>query len=138
MNYLKYLNDHIMKAHPIQLLLLAGFMFAACQDDEMPKQPVDDTPVEEQTSYTVEVMDNSFSPESLTISEGDTVIWINKGSSTHTSTSGTDCEPDEIWNSGNLPPEESFSFVFTSRGTFDYFCIPHCEMGMTGSITVEE
>ena len=136
-----------MKAHSLFLLLLCAFMFTACQDDEMPEQqtddspqeePSDDTPQEEQTLYTVEIIDNSFSPENLTISEGDTVIWINKGSMIHTTTSGTDCEPDEGWNSGNLSPEESFSFIFTSQGTFDYFCIPHCEMGMTGSVTVEE
>jgi hypothetical protein len=30
----------------------------------------------------------------------------------------------------------TFSFTFEEPGTYDYFCIPHEEMGMVGSVTV--
>jgi len=30
-----------------------------------------------------------------------------------------------VWDSGLLDPGESFSFTFTTPGTFDYYCIPH-------------
>lgn len=128
-----------MKTYSLLLLLLVPFIFASCQDDEAPGQDSDNNPMqEEQTTYTVEIIGNSFSPESLSISVGDTVVWINTGSTIHTSTSGSDCDSDGNWDSGSLSPEESFSYVFSTGGTFEYFCIPHCELGMTGSVTVEE
>jgi hypothetical protein len=30
----------------------------------------------------------------------------------------------------------TFSFTFEEPGTFDYFCIPHEQLGMIGSVTV--
>lgn len=125
-----------MKTHLLPMLLLAAFMVVACQDDEM-EDPADNPP-QKQTKHTVEIFDSSFSPQDLTIGEGDTVIWVNNGNMVHTSTSGTDCNDDGSWNSGELVPDASFSHIFTTAGAFDYFCIPHCEMGMTGSITVED
>lgn len=127
-----------MKIHPLLLLLLTACMVLACQDDEMPETPSIDPPQSSQNMHTVEMMGNSFSPRGLTISEGDTVVWTNKGNMIHTSTSGTNCDPDGTWDSGSLSPGESFSYVFSTEGTFDYLCIPHCEVGMTGSIKVEE
>lgn len=127
-----------MKTQRLLMVLLATFMLVACQDDAMPEEPSDNPPQEEQTMHTVEILDSSFSPQDLTISEGDTVTWINYGNMVHTSTSGTNCDDDGRWDSGELVPEASFSYVFTTAGTFDYFCIPHCEMGMTGTIAVED
>jgi plastocyanin len=37
-----------------------------------------------------------------------------------------------------INPGETFSYEFTDEGSFDYFCIPHCDLGMEGNITVEE
>lgn len=80
---------------------------------------------------------NSFNPQNLIIDVGDTVEWINSSNVVHTSTSGTECNGDGLWDSGSLSPGESFIFEFTGDGIFDYFCIPHCENGMVGTITVE-
>jgi hypothetical protein len=30
----------------------------------------------------------------------------------------------------------TFSFTFEEPGTYDYFCIPHEDLGMVGSVTV--
>ena len=30
----------------------------------------------------------------------------------------------------------TFSFTFDEPGTYDYFCIPHEDLGMVGSVTV--
>jgi hypothetical protein len=30
----------------------------------------------------------------------------------------------------------TFSFTFEETGTYDYYCIPHEDLGMTGSVTV--
>jgi plastocyanin len=59
---------------------------------------------------------------------GDTVNWTTCATVAHTSTSNSG-----LWDSGNLNPGQSFSFQFTTPGTFPYFCRLH---GHTGTITV--
>lgn len=88
---------------------------------------------------SVNIVDFAFSPADITISEGTTVMWSNGSASVHTSTSGTDCSNDGIWDSGNISPSETYTMTFDSdsEGFYPYFCIPHCATGMTGSITVE-
>ncbi|MEE9555045.1 MAG: IPTL-CTERM sorting domain-containing protein [candidate division Zixibacteria bacterium] len=74
----------------------------------------------------------SFSPADLTIAEGDIVTWTNDHTINHTSTSD---DGGVEWDSGVIPPGESFSYTFTSTGTYPYLCTIH--PSMTGSITVE-
>lgn len=87
----------------------------------------------------VDMLDLSFSPADITITEGTTVTWTNTVAVTHTSTSGVSCTGDGEWDSGNVNGGETFSMTFGagSAGTYPYFCIPHCGSGMTGSVTVE-
>lgn len=126
----------------ILLIFCINFSFLlllGCNNNDDDVQPTpDDTPPGSDTRHTVQLAGNSFSPANLTINVGDTVVWTNSGTMIHTSTSGTDCAPDGTWDSGNLNPGESFSYEFTDEGSFDYFCIPHCDLGMVGNITVEE
>ena len=77
-----------------------------------------------------------FVPESLDISVDDTVIWINKGSVDHTTTSGDNGVPDGNWDSGVIAPGDSFKHVFSTAGTFPYYCAIHWSMGMKGRIIV--
>lgn len=86
---------------------------------------------------TVDVAMNNFSFQSqdITITVGDTVRWTNLGGS-HTATSGSSCTPDGKWDSGVLSAGQSYTTTFNSAGTYPYFCLPHCSMGMTGSVTV--
>ena len=77
-----------------------------------------------------------FSPESVTIHQGDTVKWT-WSSSGHSSTSGTPGSPSGLWDSGILNQGATFSHTFTSTGTFNYYCTPHGACcGMTGTVTV--
>ncbi len=94
--------------------------------------------VDAQTTHIVEMQDNFFVPANITINVGDTIEWPNVGNVVHTSTSGVSCTSDGTWDSGNVFPGGSYSFVFTESGEFPYYCIPHCAIGMTGSVTVEE
>ncbi len=88
------------------------------------------------TVHEVQMVNFEFVPSELTIQEGDTVKWINVSSTYHTSTSGSNCSPDGIWNSGFLAPGAEFLLPFDTSGTFLYFCIPHCGLGMIGTVTV--
>jgi plastocyanin len=101
-------------------------------------------------TVTVEVRDNFFSPENVTICLGDTVHWTWVGAMDHSVTSGSGCLGDNgAWDSGVQSPGASFDFVFTSippecatdpsagANTCDYFCVPHC-VEMSGVITIAD
>ncbi len=77
----------------------------------------------------------SFAPSTISIHVGDTVRW-NWGSGGHSTTSGSSCNPDGLWNSGILSSGSTFSRTFNTAGNFPYFCIPHCGLGMTGTVSV--
>ena len=79
-----------------------------------------------------------FTPQNVTIHVGDKVQWTWAASG-HSSTSGTPGNPDGLWDSGVQNSGFVFSHVFTTAGTFNYFCSPHglC-CGMIGSVTVAE
>jgi plastocyanin len=86
----------------------------------------------------VKVADFQFSPANVTVKVGDTVrwIWVNGSHTTTSGNSGT-CTPNGTWNAPINQTNPTFDFTFTTPGTFDYFCIPHCQtMGMAGSVRV--
>lgn len=75
---------------------------------------------------------NRFDPRLLTIDQGDTVIWTNRTSTRHDTVSF-----DNVWRSPEFGLRGSFSFTFNvPPGNYDYYCTPHLDVGMTGTITV--
>lgn len=93
----------------------------------------------------ISMQNMSFDPETLTVSEGDTVTWINTESIAHTVTSGTASgttpHPDGKFDSGNMNKSDKFTVVFSSAkglgvGTYPYYCIYHLP-DMKGSIIVQ-
>lgn len=98
-------------------------------------------------SVTITIKDFAFSPDTVTIKAGTTVVWTNAGPSAHTTTSD-----GGIWGSGTLSPPSggggyggggsaggTFQFTFTQAGTFQYHCSihpPSLYPGFTGTITV--
>ncbi|KKP33028.1 MAG: hypothetical protein A2312_01210 [Candidatus Staskawiczbacteria bacterium RIFOXYB2_FULL_32_9] len=84
---------------------------------------------------TVYVYDNNYSPQTLTVPVGTTIIWVNAGSSSHTVTSDTG-----LFSSGSLSPGSSFSLVLGTAGTYPYHCNFHGSngSGQYGSIIVTD
>src|SRR5512133_314667 len=83
----------------------------------------------------ITVADFNFSPRTVTINAGDTVVWINTGAATHTVTAS-----DGSWDSGNLAPGQSFSHTFSTAGTVAYYCRFHGSAdgnGMAGTLVVQ-
>ena len=82
---------------------------------------------------TVRMEDNVFAPANITVEPGTTVTWVQSGDNPHTTTSY-----DGLWDSGMIEggSEGTFSFTFEEPGTYDYYCIPHEDLGMVGSVTV--
>jgi plastocyanin len=79
---------------------------------------------------SVSIQNFAFTPSSLSVHIGDTVKWTNnEGGTTHTVTAD-----GRSFDSGNLSPGQSYSFMFTHTGTFGYHCNIHPYM--TGSVSV--
>lgn len=72
---------------------------------------------------------SSFSPGNLTIPVGSTVVWTNRDTVAHTSTSTANA-----WNA-TIEPGGSFNRTFSERGAFNYRCTIHA--GMSGIVTVQ-
>ncbi len=91
------------------------------------------SPTPAPTTLTVTIVDNggfAFSPRTLNISVGTTVIWKNNTTAPHTVTSDTG-----VFGSGTISPGGTFSFKFTQAGTFAYHCNIH--PFMTATIVVK-
>jgi plastocyanin len=77
-----------------------------------------------QDATNVITIDNfTFSPKELTIAVGTTVKWVNHDDIPHTIV-----EKKTTFRSKALDTDDSYSFRFTSAGTFDYFCGLHPHM----------
>ena len=65
----------------------------------------------------------TFTPKELTVPVGTTVKWLNHDDIPHTIV-----EKKTTFRSKALDTDDSYSFTFTSVGTFDYFCGLHPHM----------
>jgi plastocyanin len=75
------------------------------------------------------IENSNFNPTAITVAANTTVIWTNKDGMAHTVTSDA-----TMFDSHNLPVGNSFSFQFTTKGTYTYHCNYHASM--TGTIVV--
>jgi plastocyanin len=73
----------------------------------------------------------TFTPQTLTVKAGTTVTWTNKDDIPH----GIAATNNTFKRSQALDTDDSFSFTFTTPGTYQYFCYVHPHM--TGTIVVE-
>jgi plastocyanin len=78
----------------------------------------------------VKVDNFSFSPQTITVAPGTTVIWTNRDDIPHTVVSD-----DKVFKSKVLDTDEKFSFTFDKAGNFPYFCSVHPKM--TGKVIVQ-
>jgi plastocyanin len=83
------------------------------------------------TVHTIEISNFAFSPATLTISVGDSVIWTNGDSVSHTVTSDSGNE----LSSSPLGNGQTYSHTFATAGTFSYHCSIHPMM--KGTIVVQ-
>jgi len=91
---------------------------------------------------TIEITigDFFFTPSTVTVTQGDTLKWTNRGSMMHNVKSGQKCTPDGQWGSSNLSTGDSFSMTVDETGTISYLCdiATHCSSyGQSGKIEVK-
>jgi plastocyanin len=76
----------------------------------------------------VKIQNDSFNPNSITISNGDTIKWTNLDTGAHTVV-GVD------FSSGNISSGKSYGHKFTKAGTYNYHCA--IDPSMKGVIIVK-
>jgi len=76
------------------------------------------------------MQNTAFNPATKTIAAGTKITWTNKDASTHDVVSGTGA-----FSSPSMGQGATFSFTFTTAGTYNYSCTFH--QGMNGTIIVQ-
>ena len=116
--------------------LMAAISLAPAAAAEAPA-PAAAAPVAAQPqTIAVNLEDNKFTPNKITVPVGATIVWTNKGQKAHTVTAD-----DGSFDSGTLNNGGQFTQTFTKAGTIPYFCRFHGGKGgeaMAGAIIVAE
>lgn len=72
------------------------------------------------------IQGSAYVPATITVEAGTTIKWINKDNLGHTVTSD-----NNLFDSGTLNQNGTFSQSFPAAGTYAYHCIPHPFMTAT-------
>ena len=78
----------------------------------------------------VRIEGTAFEPRDITVSVGQTVVWVNEDPFPHNVSSASGG-----FRSGDLEPEAQWTLQPTTRGTFPYVCTLH--PGMKGTVRVQ-
>lgn len=71
-------------------------------------------------THTVALRGMKNVPATLVVRAGDTVVWKNEDVVPHTAT-----DRGKVFDSGNIEPGGSWSYVAGRKGTFSYYCAYH-------------
>jgi plastocyanin len=80
----------------------------------------------EPVTHTVIVVGMKFEPASLTVKQGDKVVWVNRDFFPHTATA-----LDRSFDSGDIETNAGWTYVADKTGTFSYVCTLHPTMRAT-------
>ena len=85
----------------------------------------------------VSMKDISFNPDSVTVSKGATVTWVNDEDVGHDVTKESGPGPDfSSGDPGGMSKGDEFKQTFDAAGTIEYVCTVH-KGTMTGTIVVK-
>ena len=105
----------------IVAMTLAALLYGGASRTTADRKPV---------THTVSIDGSSFSPATLTIRSGDSVVWVNKDIIPHTATSERG-----RFDSGTLETGKSWTYTAKAKGEFPYVCLFHPTM--KGTLRVE-
>jgi plastocyanin len=122
--------------------LALGALCAGCVSDK----PDTTQPGGEVAAVVTMTPQLQFEPATVTIKAGQAVRWHNGATFTHTATADPAVAQNaadvqlpagaQPFNSGALSGGAEFTHVFTTPGTYKYFCIPHESLGMVATVIV--
>ena len=99
---------------------------AACSKSDSNSTPPPTKPTDPNApaaDANVSIAGFAFSPASVTVKAGGTVKWTNNDSAPHTAT-----DLNNAFTSGTLAQGATYSFKFTTPGTYTYHCLVHSTM----------
>lgn len=99
-----------MKIQVLLLIVCAGFMLNGC--NKKPKGTRGENEI--WLEYKL------FVPQQLVVKEGTTVTFTNKDNANHSATSFSN-----LFNSGKISSEDSWSYTFDKEGTYSFYCNYH-------------
>ncbi len=108
--------------------LLVGTVCAPAAQPNPPNQPVQNATTTPGPQVTIENF--QFTPATLTVPVATTVTWISRDDEPHTVTSS-----EGVFTSPGLDADETYSYTFSTPGTYTYHCKLHPHM--TGTIIVK-
>ena len=142
------------------IVILSLFLISACTpkqpsavsiDIKEPEvseisEPEESIGEQKKTENLVEITAAGFNPNTLTINEGDTVVFINKEAKSHWPASavhpthnvypeGGGCIGSKFDSCRELRQGETFTFRFDNKGSWRYHA--HLNPGLTGTIEVQ-
>lgn len=108
-------------------------------------------------AYDIGMTAIAYTPQEITVTVGESVMWQNTSSRGHTVTAYESGIPDEasFFATGGYETEdaareafrndlgglidggETWEYTFDIPGTYEYLCIPHEQQGMIGTVIVE-
>ena len=139
------LKKIIIASAVIAVTIIMSVSLSLPSDDVSPESTVEETlSIEVQADVIMptkvsrpgcEKIDKCYIPSEITVEKGSSVTWINEDSAFHSVTSGVYDEPTGLFDSGYMDPYQTFSYVFDTSGTYDYYCTLH--PWMEGKVIVE-
>ena len=94
------------------------------------KAPTPPVMVADVAGSKITIENYEFNPATLTVPAGTSVTWTNRDDDPHTVTSS-----ENVFASPGLDIDETFSYTFSTPGTYTYHCNLHPHM--TGTIVVK-
>lgn len=106
----------------ISFFILAILVISGCISNNV--QSINTTHFNNTTANKkVDIRSLFYAPPVVVIKNGTTVAWTNKDSIQHTVTSMVD-----IFDSGPINQDSTYSHTFNKTGAFEYTCIIHKDM----------
>lgn len=118
----------------LALVVLVGIACGGGDDPTDPEDQNGDGNGQASEVVEVELVNYAFNASTVTIEVGTTVRWRNTTGIFHTVTPDGHSAWQEWQTNGQ---GETFEVTFDEAGTYPYFCDPHRDLGMTGTVVVE-
>ena len=74
-------------------------------------------------THTVVMEGVAFVPQTVTVKQGDTVVWVNKDPFAHTATA-----QDRSFDSREIAADKTWKYTVRKKGTIPYVCTLHPTM----------
>ena len=93
--------------------------------------------------HRVEITERGFAPQTVEVTEGHKVTWMNNTKNEHSVTARVKAEPGQnkdkqdkpLFDSGPIKAGGTFEYTFSKAGTYEYGC--GMDKAMTGTVFVQ-